>query len=149
MDTQTLIEILQVSIAPVALISGVGLLLLTMTNRLGRVMDRSRVLAENLCGLQKSTKSIRDQIKAMTRRAVTLRAAIIACVSSVLFSTILILGLFLITFFNIAKNMFITVMFAMSILSLMISILFFIQDIILSLEAYQKQMDDLPKEAKL
>jgi hypothetical protein len=39
-----LIPILQVSIGPVILISGVGLLLLTLTNRLGRIVDRSRIL---------------------------------------------------------------------------------------------------------
>ena len=33
---------LQVAIGPVILISGVGLLLLTMTNRLGRAIDRAR-----------------------------------------------------------------------------------------------------------
>src|SRR5579859_2639184 len=37
-----LIPVLQVAIGPVILISGVGLLLLTLTNRLGRAVDRSR-----------------------------------------------------------------------------------------------------------
>jgi hypothetical protein len=37
-----LIPVLQVAIGPVILISGVGLLLLTLTNRYGRTIDRSR-----------------------------------------------------------------------------------------------------------
>ena len=36
------------AIGPVILISGVGLLLLTMTNRLGRAIDRSRQLKQEL-----------------------------------------------------------------------------------------------------
>ena len=40
-----LVPILQMAVGPVILISGVGLLLLSMTNRLGRVIDRSRLLA--------------------------------------------------------------------------------------------------------
>ena len=39
-----LTRVLSLSITPVALISGVGLLLLSMTNRLGRVIDRARDL---------------------------------------------------------------------------------------------------------
>jgi len=48
---EKIIPVLQVAISPVILISGVGLLLLTMTNRLGRVIDRvrqlNRVLSEH------------------------------------------------------------------------------------------------------
>jgi hypothetical protein len=43
-----LIPVLQIAIGPVILISGVGLLLLSMTNRLGRAIDRSRVLCQEL-----------------------------------------------------------------------------------------------------
>ena len=39
-----LIPILQIAVGPVILISGVGLLLLSMTNRLGRAIDRARIL---------------------------------------------------------------------------------------------------------
>ncbi|WP_345111750.1 DUF2721 domain-containing protein [Candidatus Villigracilis vicinus] len=41
---QELIPVLQTAIGPVILISGVGLLLLSMTNRLSRVIDRARNL---------------------------------------------------------------------------------------------------------
>ena len=43
-----LIPILQIAIGPVILISGVGLLLLSMTNRLGRAIDRARILRQEL-----------------------------------------------------------------------------------------------------
>jgi Protein of unknown function (DUF2721) len=43
-----LIPVLQVAIGPVILISGVGLLLLTLTNRYGRTIDRSRLLVGEL-----------------------------------------------------------------------------------------------------
>ena len=41
---EKIIPMLQVAIGPVILISGIGLLLLTMTNRLGRAIDRARLL---------------------------------------------------------------------------------------------------------
>ncbi len=43
-----IVPVLQVAIGPVILISGVGLLLLTMTNRLGRAIDRARQLKAEL-----------------------------------------------------------------------------------------------------
>ena len=40
-SVEHLIPIIQTAVGPVILISGLGLLLLTMTNRLGRIIDRS------------------------------------------------------------------------------------------------------------
>jgi len=42
-----LIPVLQVAIGPVVLISGIGLLILSMTNRFGRVIDRGVALRVN------------------------------------------------------------------------------------------------------
>ena len=39
------LEVIQAAIAPVVLISGVGLLLLTLSGRLGRIVDRTRIVA--------------------------------------------------------------------------------------------------------
>ena len=45
---QQIVPELRDAIGPVILISGVGLLLLTMTNRLGRAIDRARLLKNEL-----------------------------------------------------------------------------------------------------
>jgi hypothetical protein len=39
------LSVIQLAITPVILLSGVGALMLTLTNRLGRVVDRTRALA--------------------------------------------------------------------------------------------------------
>jgi methylmalonyl-CoA decarboxylase len=48
MPTVSVIQMLTASIAPVIVISGVGLLLLGITNRYGRVIDRTRLLVRDL-----------------------------------------------------------------------------------------------------
>ncbi|MDR1968151.1 MAG: DUF2721 domain-containing protein, partial [Burkholderiaceae bacterium] len=48
MPIHELLPILQVAIGPVILISGIGMLLLTLSNRFGRAVDRSRVLGREL-----------------------------------------------------------------------------------------------------
>ncbi|MEO0055776.1 MAG: hypothetical protein RLZZ50_1723, partial [Verrucomicrobiota bacterium] len=43
--SHALLPLIQSAITPVILITGLGSLLLTMTNRLGRIVDRTRILA--------------------------------------------------------------------------------------------------------
>jgi hypothetical protein len=44
MPTTSVVQILTASIAPVIVISGIGLLLLSITNRYGRAIDRARLI---------------------------------------------------------------------------------------------------------
>ena len=48
MPTTSVVQILTASIAPVIVISGIGLLLLSITNRYGRAIDRARLLMREL-----------------------------------------------------------------------------------------------------
>src|SRR3954470_10367652 len=43
--SSSLLPMIQLAITPVILITGLGSLLLTMTNRMGRIVDRTRILA--------------------------------------------------------------------------------------------------------
>ena len=42
---EALLPIIQLAITPVIFIAGLGSLLLTMTNRMGRIVDRTRIMA--------------------------------------------------------------------------------------------------------
>jgi len=67
---EQIVPALRLSIGPVILISGAGLVLLSMTNRYARVIDRARNLAESL--RQKPTEKnerIQSQIKIIAQRA--------------------------------------------------------------------------------
>src|SRR4051812_25814997 len=96
MHLTDLIPILQVSIGPVILISGVGLLLLSMTNRLGRVIDRSRLLADALRKAASPDRSrLSAQLQVLARRARLVRLSITLAALSVLLAAMLIIALFL------------------------------------------------------
>src|SRR5450631_2637787 len=90
-----IVPVLQVATGPVILISGVGLLLLTMTNRLGRAIDRARQLAREF---QHPDQAHREpmlaQIKIIYRRAKVLRLTITLAGLSVLLAAVLIMTLF-------------------------------------------------------
>jgi hypothetical protein len=132
-----LIPILQIAIGPVILISGVGLLLLSMTNRLGRAIDRSRELSLELREIQNGEHRERTlaQIKILSRRAGLIRQAIALASISVLLAAVLIIALFLIALFRLNAGWIIVVLFIGCMISLIGSLIPFIKDINQSLEA--------------
>ncbi len=77
LSLESLIPTLQLAIGPVILISGVGLLLLCMTNRIARVIDRARIVAAQ-CGLAGGDELLncRAKLGILSRRARILRTSI-------------------------------------------------------------------------
>lgn len=143
METPELISILQSSTSPVILISGVGLLLLSMTNRLGRLVDRVRTLsaeAEKMPPDHHEIPSIRHQIEIIYSRARDTRLAVIFSVVSIFCVALLILSLFGINAMRLPLGWLAVTFFISSLASLVISLVFFLKEIHLSLEALQLEI---------
>ena len=131
-----LVPILQVAVGPVILISGVGLLLLSMTNRLGRVIDRSRLLAEARRKADAQDRSrFESQLQVLSRRARLVRLAIILAALSVLLAAVLIIALFLAALVRWEIGIFVVSLFVGCMMSLIGSVIVFIADVNLSLSA--------------
>lgn len=130
------IPILQVAIGPVILISGAGLILLSMTNRMGRVIDRSRELVRDLREADaESRPATASQIEILYRRARVLRLAITLITTSVLLAAVLIIALFLVASLGLELGVVISLIFVACLGTLIASLVAFIQDIHLSLQA--------------
>jgi len=131
-----LLTILQMAIGSVILISGIGLLLLSMTNRFGRVIDRSRQLADAARDApQQRDQRLLAQLEILARRAGLLRLAISFATLSVLLAAILVICLFITALLHLEVVVLIAALFIICMLSLIISLLLFLQDINLSLAA--------------
>jgi len=90
-----LIPVLQVAVGPVVLISGAGLLILSLTNRLGRIVDRGRGLASEFREIPESKRpGITKQLEILSHRARLLQRAIIFAVLCVLLAVALVITLF-------------------------------------------------------
>lgn len=136
MSLTDLITTLQLSIGPVILISGVGLILLSMTNRLGRVIDRARLLSRELNGASdEDRKRVLAELRILSSRAKLSRAGIAMAVLSVLLASLLIISLFLGALLQISISGFIVALFILCMISLVASLLLFLSDINLSLRA--------------
>lgn len=141
-----LVSILSASIAPVIVISGIGLLLLSMTNRFSRVLDLARDLVKELenrsapgaATPQKS--SLGDQLKIIYKRARLLRLAIVFSSLGILFISLTILSLFLELVLRIPEDRISGPSFSLSLLSLLVSLYYFIRDVGMSLDAVKLQI---------
>lgn len=136
MSLADLIPTLQLAVGPVILISGVGLILLSMTNRFGRVIDRSRILTEDLRRAPRSARAkVLAQVRILARRARIVRAGIALAALSVLFAAILVISLFLGALLQLGMVTLIVVLFILCMLSLIAALLLFMSDVSLSLRA--------------
>ena len=141
--TQSFIQFLQACITPVALISGVGLLLLTITNRLGRTIDRTRQLVRELDDIPAGLKPEKEyEIKILYRRSRLLRISIGAMVVSVISSSLIIPVLFFMTLWRHDLRIVGYILFILSIVSILLSSLYFFRDVILSLHALKLEAWD-------
>jgi hypothetical protein len=131
-----LIPVLQMAIGPVILISGVGLLLLNMTNRLGRVIDRARILYRELHTEGKVDRDrTRAQLGILTTRATLIRQAIILASVSALLAALLIISLFFVALLHLDAGWLILLLFIGCLASLIGSLVVSIRDINQSLLA--------------
>ena len=133
-----LIPVLQITIGPVVLISGIGLLILSMTNRLGRVIDRGRSLAREMPELPVELhKQVKLQLVILSQRARLLRSAITFATLSVLLAATLIIILFVTAVFHIENAWLILILFISSMGSLIVSLIAFLLDVNQSLIAFK------------
>lgn len=142
-----LIPILQVAIGPVILISGIGLLLLSMTNRYGRTIDRARQLAAELRMDDAHDRGrVVAQVKILLRRARLIRRAIIQASLSLLLAAFLIIVLFLTALFGLEDALLISAIFTGCMVALITSLITFIQDLNLSLLALHMDVGEFEEE---
>jgi hypothetical protein len=136
-----LVPTLQAAIGPVILISGVGLLLLSMTNRFSRVADRLRQLAETCrAGHLTDREQVLAQLRILYKRAWLLRLAITFATFSVLLAAILVITLFLTAFLRVEGVLVSVSLFAGCLVSLIISLIFFLHDLSYSLAALKLEL---------
>jgi hypothetical protein len=132
----TVFDALQLAVSPVILTSACGLLLLSMTNRLGRAIDRARLLVRE----SKSNRAI--QIDILMRRARWIRSSILFIAICIFLTALLILALFMSVFLPFDVTLFVAVLFVASISCLGISLVYFMIDIFSSLRAMETDLEN-------
>ncbi len=131
-------SVLQLSVSPAIIISACGLLILSMTNRLGRAIDRARILSRERAGAtDPRKKNINQQMDIIIHRCGLIRSAILFCSICIMLTAILILALFILSSAEVEAGLIIAVVFCGSIVSLALALGFFTRDVFLALKAME------------
>ncbi len=137
-----LIPVLQTAIGPVILISGIGLLLLTMTNRLARTIDLARELLDQYEELSKSARlKIDREIVVLWKRARYVRNAIFLASLTCLGAATLIILLFMTSLLHFDLPLLVESIFIISMLCLIAALVFFLLDVNLTLSALRIELE--------
>ena len=142
---KSLVEFFQSSISPLVLISGVGLILLSLTNRLGRTIDRSRELVGeiekgSLSENEKENKRI--QLRILVKRSYLLKNSIGSISFSILSSSLIIPILLIMNLFKVNLEALGITFFVLSIIGIILSAIFLFIDVSLTLKALEYEIKD-------
>jgi ABC-type bacteriocin/lantibiotic exporter with double-glycine peptidase domain len=135
-NSSQFLPVIQLAITPVILISGVGALMLTLTNRMGRIVDRTRALAEKVRGaLGEERSHFESQLEILWRRAKLVRRAVMFAGVSMLLSCLLVMVIFFDALVRRDFGAELVVVFVASVLCLIAALVAFLRDIVVSLHA--------------
>ncbi len=126
-------HVIQLAVAPVFLLTGVGAILSVLVNRLGRVVDRFRALEHNLPELNDTARpSVQDEMRNLARRARMIHWAIGLCTGCALLVCIVIATLFVGSITQIEMPAVIATLFILAMLTLVAGLLCFLREIALA-----------------
>ena len=143
MDTlSSLLPMIQLAITPVILISGMGALMITLTNRMARIVDRTRKVAEMIPAAGPEDRPhLETQLDIMWRRALLIRRAVTSNGLSMLVSCLLVVTIFASAIFGWQLQVLILGLFGAGICLLIASLVDFLRDIFVSLHALHLQVE--------
>jgi len=125
-------KIIQLSIAPVFLLTGVGTQLVVLTNRLARIIDRSRILEAKL------TADMLPELDELYRRSHLINRAITLATFCALFICLVIATLFLEDAMSLNLSKLIATMFVLGIFSLTGSLVYFLREIFVATRTLER-----------
>ena len=128
--------VIQLAVAPVFMLTAVGAILAALGNRLGRAVDRRRVLEEWLPRMSQAERdSAQLELLTIARRIRFVYLSILFAVVSGLFICLLIVGAFLGAFVRADLSYTIGAMFIFAMLALIACLLLFLREIFLAVSA--------------
>jgi hypothetical protein len=145
MPIVSVVQILTASIAPVIVISGVGLLLLSISNRYGRAIDRARLLARDLSESDLESarrRHLTEQLRLTNHRTQILKRSMLYSSMCILFVSLTILSLFAEHLIGLQRDFLALPFFALCLIALVVSMYYSIRDITVSLAALELEVSE-------
>jgi hypothetical protein len=144
----SLAQVIQLAVAPVFLLTGVGAILNVLANRMARIIDRARPMEERLAAVDEGTaRDLHQRLKVLSRRATFINRAIGLCVLSGLLVSLVVAALFVSSSWRLDLALPISIAFVLALFSLAISLVYFLREVFiatasLSFGGVRKKVDE-------
>ena len=136
---------IQLALAPVFLLTGVGTNLLVLTNRLGRIIDRSRLLEDRIDTLGKAVEEESlAEIDILFTRAQWINRAITLSTTCALLVCLVVAALFLGAALGLSLGTLIACLFVLAMLALIGSFVFLLREIFIAIGALRMRRPPRP-----
>jgi hypothetical protein len=122
---------IQLAVAPVFLLAGIAGFLNVMSGRLGRIIDRARIIERQIARIveDKDMLASNKELKILWHRVTLTNWAIGLCTTSALLVCVLITGLFIGGFWGLHLEMFTVICFVAALLVLNAALVLFLKEI--------------------
>ena len=129
----SLAQVIQLAVAPVFLLTGVGAILNVLANRMARIIDRARPMEERLATVDEGTaRDLHQRLKVLSRRASFINRAIGLCVLSGLLVSLVVAALFVSSSWRLDLALPISIAFVLALFSLAISLVYFLREVFIA-----------------
>jgi hypothetical protein len=137
---------IQLSVAPVFLLAGIGSILNVMTARLGRVIDRARALEAMLSGFDDENRARASaELKVLDRRMAMSHWAISCCTASALFVCLVVAIMFLADLTHAGYSRTVATLFVVAMGLIVAGLTLFLAEIRLATVSVRVRDDILPE----
>jgi len=126
-------HVIQLSVAPVFLLSGVGVMLTVFTNRLARIVDRARALEERLHATEEVHRpDIYAELTTLSRRSRWNEAAIALTTVTGLLISLVIVALFVDDIVPVDLSGLVALLFVLAMVAFVAAFISFLREIVLA-----------------
>jgi ABC-type bacteriocin/lantibiotic exporter with double-glycine peptidase domain len=126
-------HVIQLSVAPVFLLSGVGVMLTVFTNRLARIVDRARALEECLHSAEEAHRAdIYAELTTLSRRSRWNEAAIALTTVTGLLISVVIVALFVDDIVAVDLSGLVALLFILAMVAFVAAFISFLREIVLA-----------------
>lgn len=126
-------HVIQLSVAPVFLLAGLGSILGVMTNRLARVLDRAHLYESKLLNLEAAPDTeLHERLRTLAQRAKLISVSIALCTLTALLVCAVIITLFIGAFFGFSAAIPAALLFITALLAFVTALIWFLREIFLA-----------------
>ena len=128
-----LAQVIQLAVAPVFLLAGVGTTLNALATRVGRIIDRARTMEDRLLHASpEKAEEIHQLLRVLSKRATLINRAIGLSVMCGLLVSLVVAALFISSALSINLDAPIAITFVIALLSLAAALVYFLREVILA-----------------